>query len=124
MWTMFWDMHSGGGTKIPPYEKIYIEAPLDDALRVFQSKFNENPYEVACECCGQNYSVSEYPDLLQASGYHRNCKWSNKENGYIEGGDKRYLTIEEYEKLPYVKIIRQRDIYPHELLHELPERPW
>jgi hypothetical protein len=24
-WTLFWDMHSGGGTKVKPFDKIYIQ---------------------------------------------------------------------------------------------------
>ena len=35
VWTQFWDMHSGGTTKEPPYDKIYIEADEDEAYEMF-----------------------------------------------------------------------------------------
>lgn len=73
IWTQFWDTHSGGGCKEPPYEKIYIEAPEDEAKVIFYNRFGHNPERVTCTCCGGDYSISESVSLEQASGYHRKC---------------------------------------------------
>lgn len=75
MWTLFWDMHSGGGAKEKNYDKIYIEAPEDEAIVVFYNMFGHNPNRVSCTCCGEDYSISESETLEQASAYHRNCEW-------------------------------------------------
>lgn len=75
MWTRFMDMHSGGGCKEPPYDKILIEAPEDEARRVFYAKFGHNPERVTCTCCGEDYSITESPTLSDATAYDRGCIW-------------------------------------------------
>lgn len=42
MWTKFWDMASGGGQK-EPFKFCYIEAPEEEAERIFQARFGHNP---------------------------------------------------------------------------------
>lgn len=37
-WTRFMDLHSGGETKIPPYEYIFIEAPEEEARKIFEQQ--------------------------------------------------------------------------------------
>lgn len=70
-WTQFMDMHSGGGTKTN-YEYIYIEADSKgEAIDVFEEVFDQHPYEVACRCCGENFSVSTYATLEEATNYER-----------------------------------------------------
>ena len=72
MWTHFYDMHSGGGSK-EPYEHIYIEAPLAEAKVIFYNRFGHSPDRVSCTCCGYDYSVSEYETLDEAiKGYAKN----------------------------------------------------
>lgn len=73
VWTRFMDMHSGGGTKEPPYEYIYIEAPENEAKVIFYNRFGHNPERVSCTCCGDDYSISEEKSLEQATAYERNC---------------------------------------------------
>lgn len=123
-WTLFWDMHSGGGTKEKPYEKIYIEAPRVEAIAIFYNRFGHNPERVSCTCCGEDYSISEEDSFLQASGYHRNCKLAD--GGYIEAPDRkdsrRYLTEEEYTAQPDVLVIRASEIKPEERRGDVPER--
>ena len=77
-------MHSGGGTKIEPYEKIYIEAPRDKAIAIFQKRFERNPNNTSCKCCGGDYSINEHPTLCQASAYQRKLGWAapKKPAGY------------------------------------------
>jgi hypothetical protein len=70
-WTRFMDMHSGGGTKEPPYDKILIEAPEDEARRIFYARFGHNPDRVTCTCCGEDYSIDEHGTLDEATAYDR-----------------------------------------------------
>ena len=70
-WTHFWDMPSGGGCKEAPYGHIFIEAPLEEAVRIFYNRFGHSPYRVSCTCCGEDYSVSEYDTLEEATAYQR-----------------------------------------------------
>lgn len=72
-WTQFRDMHSGGDTKCLPYENIFIQAPEKEAVSVFYSRFKRSPKRVTCTCCGQDFSILEYPSLKQATGFERNC---------------------------------------------------
>lgn len=74
VWTQFHDMHSGGGLKEPPYGRIYIEASENEARAIFYNRFGHNPDRVSCTCCGEDYSISEYVSLAQASGFERNCR--------------------------------------------------
>jgi hypothetical protein len=69
-WTLFWDMHSGGGTKVGNYAKIYVQAPYDEAVDWFTDRYRD-PHYVTCECCGPDYSVNEYPTLEKATRFHR-----------------------------------------------------
>ncbi len=94
-WTRFMDMHSGGDNKIEDLEYIYLEMSRKDAERVFEELFGQDPYEIACSCCGQNFSVSEYSSLEEATRYERGTK-----------------TVEAYCAEDYVRVI-----YAKELLH-------
>lgn len=146
MWTQFWDMHSGGGTKEAPYDKIYIEAPEDQAKVIFYNKFGHNPERVTCTCCGEDYSISEHKTLEQATAFHRNCAYGKK--GYIEkqkedlrkyvrggkdekvwqaylekrGNGAKYQTLEKYAGRKDVLIIRKNDIKKEDLVGEVPEQ--
>ena len=39
-WTLLWDVHSGGVKKIKPYNKIYIQAPENEAIKIFKDKLS------------------------------------------------------------------------------------
>lgn len=129
MWTQFWDMHSGGGPKEKGYEKIYIEAPEEEAKIIFYNRFKHSPDRVSCTCCGRDYSAESNESLAYLSAYHRGCKWSDATNSYVEEPDqnfnflkdKKLLTLEEYEQKPDVLVIRAADIKPEERLGEVPE---
>ena len=92
MWTKFYDMFSGGSQK-EPFETIYIEAPEKEAVGIFENRFGHSPYDICCECCGENYSVSESGSLEEASLYIRR-----------EG-----QSLEDYEKKENVLIIRKSE---------------
>lgn len=149
-WTQFWDMHSGGGCKEDPYDKIYIEAPEEEAKVIFYNRFGHNPERVTCTCCGSDYSISEEESLEVATAYHRNCayayfhkktgkrfegksyydrpdNWTKWDGRYIEesrndGYSSPYMTVEEYAKLPSVLIIRKEDIAQEERVGEVPDQ--
>lgn len=83
MYTRFMDMHSGGGLKEPPYARIYIEAPENEAKIIFYNRFGHNPERVTCTCCGEDYSITEEDSLVEASAYDRNAApvWFYKDTG-------------------------------------------
>lgn len=89
--TRFMDMLSNGSKKTP-YDYIYIEADEDIAAEVFEKVFNECPYDVACECCGQNFSVYEFVNLEAATEY-----------------DRRGISLETWLNNPRAKVIYTED---------------
>lgn len=129
MWTLFWDMHSGGGCKEEPYEKIYIEADEEDAKIIFYNRFGHNPERVSCTCCGQDYSISSEDTLEQVSGYHRGCRYDDTIKGYVDEPDGRvswnkYKDIGEYKKDKNVLIISKEEILDEERVGEIPEQEY
>ena len=145
-WTTFWDMHSGGECKEEPYEKIYIEAPEEEARVIFYNRFGHNPDRVSCTCCGEDYTVNEDESLEQATGHHRGCRFAYFKNGkeipeeegwtsgkgnnkgvwsgYIEEQDEfgEYQTLDKYLKNSEVLVIYSKDIKPEERKGEIPEQ--
>lgn len=101
-WTQFWDMHSGGSTKMEPYETIYIEADETTAIRIFEEMFDRSPDNVTCQCCGEDYSVNSYPTLSEATIYHRNNRWGP--NGKLPK-----QSLQEYMNENNVLVIRTTD---------------
>ena len=67
-WAVFWDMSSGGGEKLD-WELIFIQAPEKQAVSYFEDKFDRNPYNITCSCCGEDYSVSSGP-IAEVAKYH------------------------------------------------------
>lgn len=111
MWTTFMDMHSGGGCKEDPYEYIYIEAPMKEAISIFYNRFKHNPYRVTCTCCGEDYDVDESKTLEEATKYNR--RYSYTDNRSAE-------TLEEYKKHKYALFIEAKDIKEEEKKGEAP----
>lgn len=75
------DMHSGGRAKTD-YEIVYVEGPYAD--KWFERRFNRDPENVTCDCCGEDFSISTEPTLAEASGYDRGCRWDAEKKGYAE----------------------------------------
>lgn len=150
MWTQFMDMHSGGGTKIKPYEYIYIEAPENEARVIFYNRFGRNPDQVTCTCCGSDYSLSEDEDLTQLTGYNRNCLWASfnskgeevsesrawvpgkgLQKGYtqryveeidpLRAAFAKYLTLDEYLAQKNILSIPAHEIKPEERVGTVPD---
>jgi hypothetical protein len=80
-WTLFWDMHSGGRQKLD-WDKILIQADEGTARAIFQNRFDRDPDNVTCSCCGEDYSVNEESSISQAIGYH--LGWHCEKGQYIE----------------------------------------
>jgi hypothetical protein len=72
-------MHSGGLTKIKEnghdINHIYIEADQKTAERYFEQLFDRDPHYTTCDCCGEDYSITEYSSLAEATAYERNCRY-------------------------------------------------
>lgn len=93
-WTEFHDMHSGGRQK-EGFCKLFIQAPEREAISIFYSRFGHNPNRVTCTCCGEDYSITEFGDLAQATGYERGC------DSVVERGPDGRITRDEYVERPY-----------------------
>lgn len=69
-WTTFWDMHSGGGSKLD-HDIFFIEAPEQVARAVFEDLFDRDPDHVTCDCCGPDYSVYEVKSIEEDLAHHK-----------------------------------------------------
>lgn len=128
-WTRFMDMHSGGDTKVPPYEFIYIEADEGEAMQIFEKLFHRDPYNVTCDCCGEDYSVMSHTTLEQATAYERECEYAYFDSdgrkvsqddawvrgqGLLKGYSARYIDtkdsipLDEYTKKENILIVRRK----------------
>jgi hypothetical protein len=128
MWTHFYDMHSGGGTKEPPYEHIYIEAPEDEACVVFYNRFGHSPHRITCTCCGNDYSVSEHETLEDATAYQRNCYWDEARLEWVELWEGRLnqpiIPMGMYMQKGDILIITKLAIKSHEREGGVPRSGW
>jgi hypothetical protein len=111
MWTLFWDMHSGGGSK-EDYDLIFVELPEEDAVTWFYNRFGHNPNRVSCTCCGNDYSISEEEDFEQVAGYHMG--WHYDSQAFVEEA--------EFEDRDDVLVVRRGDVKEEELRGEVPEQ--
>lgn len=68
MFTRFFDMSSGGDEKLE-WPMIVIEAGQAEAEVEFERRFNRDPHNVTCGCCGPDYSVGEHETLAEAEGW-------------------------------------------------------
>lgn len=94
VWTKFMDMHSGGSCKLDPYEYIYIEANQENAEAIFERQFHRDPNNITCDCCGEDYSISEYDSIEAATSYERRKRYGKPEislEEYIERDDILFL---------------------------------
>lgn len=93
-WTLFWDM-SSGGTQKEKWNLILIELPEASAVEYFERHFGHDPYDVACECCGQNYSVRDYETLEQAVDFHLNGRTLSE---FLASGEVLVINTDEIAK--------------------------
>ncbi len=133
-WTRFMDMHSGGGCKEEPYEYIYIEAPEQEAISIFYSRFGHSPDRVSCTCCGMDYSVMEDKTLARATAFDRGCAWvddkSEKGRGHYEEhhGESAFYDYQPLDDFlaghvgKDILLIRADDIKPEERHSGVPEQ--
>ncbi len=121
-WTLFWDMHSGGGLK-EKWPMIVIEAESEEAQSIFYSKFGHNPERVTCTCCGSDYSISSGEDLEQLLAFHMNWDHDKKTNKYVyrSKGYGTLMTLKEYLKSGQVKVIKKDEITPTERTADVPQ---
>lgn len=69
MWTNFFDMASGGQEKLR-FSQIWIEADEKEACSLFEIMFCVNPKSIECECCGEDYAITEMENVPSHSvGY-------------------------------------------------------
>ena len=67
-------MYSGGSRKTD-YDLIFIQAPMWEAIEIFEERFGQDPQHTTCSCCGENYSIDTHDSLEQATGFHRGGRY-------------------------------------------------
>lgn len=101
MWTQFFDMHSGGGRKLE-WDNIFIEASKEAAIMIFTNLFDHDPYNVTCDCCGDDYSIIEYDTLTEATSYERARKLAGQDRislpEYIKSGRAHFVFKKDLKK--------------------------
>ncbi len=110
MWTRFYDMHSGGDTKIEGKQVIFIEASEAEAIDIFENTFGHHPDDVTCPCCGENYYYRESDSLEKASRFDR-CEMTRTYETWpiYKRIDNPPASMEELEANDEVLIIRAED---------------
>ncbi len=97
-WYRYMDMSSGGSQKTE-WGHIYVEADTrGEADAVFEDRTGRSPYYTTCDCCGEDYSVSEDDTLEESSEYDRRDFRHRPE---------RIVPMDEYSDWPDVLIIRK-----------------
>lgn len=122
-YTQFYDMSSGGSQK-EDWSRIYINASEEEAKVIFYNRFGHSPDRVTCNCCGEDYSITESLSLEQSTGYHRGCA-TDDDGQYIEKQSKsawceKYKTVSEYAKEKAVLIISHEEINDSDRIGEVP----
>jgi hypothetical protein len=139
MWTRFMDMHSGGGQKLD-WAYIFIEAPEEEAKKVFYALFGRNPEKVTCTCCGEDYSITEEETLEQGTAYERNCEYDKAGERYLEEQCKSkmairkscntpdsdpwglYIPFLDFVSRPEIKVVIADEILPEHRTVEVPQQ--
>ena len=104
MFFSFHDMFSGGCRKTE-YSQVYIEADSEDqAEEIFEDRLNRNPNKVTCECCGNDFSITEYDSLEEATEFERK---------------QRSVTLDDYLKRDDILVIcKEKTMNNPETMHE------
>lgn len=66
MWVGFNDNHTGSEGRKTEWEQVFIEAlSVEGAVQIFSDRFDRHPGATSCDCCGPDYSITEYDDLKE-----------------------------------------------------------
>jgi hypothetical protein len=100
---------------------------LEQATKIFAAIFHRSPHGVGCDCCGRDFSATEYDTLRHATAHDRKCQLGPDGNYSEEGPSfsycskcpvptpcytcqwnytSRYLTLDNYTKEHNCKKIR------------------
>lgn len=66
-WFEFFDMSSGGSEKTDHSVITIKAASKGHAIEIFERTFDRDPLNVTCECCGDDFSISEVDKPAQTS---------------------------------------------------------
>lgn len=68
----FYDLSGGGYQKVDGKKYIYIQADdITSACNEFVRLFNVDPCNTTCDCCGPDYSITEFRDIAEATYFDR-----------------------------------------------------
>lgn len=62
--TVFTDMNSGGGQKLG-FAHGYVKRAETDAIAWFKERFQRDPENVTCDCCGPDYAITELDSMIE-----------------------------------------------------------
>ena len=65
-------------------------------MNIFVKKFHHHPDDIACQCCGENYTTDSDESLEKLTEFQRGKRFC---------GPKKLLTLDEFKKKPDIKII-------------------
>ena len=103
----FTDMNSGGFTK-SKYKTILIDCDNEtEAIELFEARFDRHPRNITCNCCGYDYSISDFDSLEDATALDRMCQMSQDYETFQEKPStdedaeyfskfNKYVTFDEY----------------------------
>lgn len=103
----FTDMNSGGFTK-SKYKTILIDCDNEtEAIELFEAWFDRHPRNITCNCCGYDYSISDFDSLEDATALDRMCQMSQDYETFQEKPStdedaeyfskfNKYVTFDEY----------------------------
>lgn len=105
-WTKFTDMQTGGERKTG-YQYVFVEG--EEAVARFEAEFDRDPLQASCECCEEDFAVSSYPTLEDATAYARNCRYDTERDEWleepVEGAD-AVEPLESFLARPEVAVLR------------------
>jgi hypothetical protein len=67
-WTIFLDLLTGGNKKTK-YDIIAIKGAKKEAIEFFEDKFDLDPYNQSCHCCGDDFGLEELDENKDLDDY-------------------------------------------------------
>lgn len=105
-WTKFTDMQTGGHRKTD-FQYIFIQGA--DAVSRFETEFDRDPHDASCECCDEDFAVSTYETLAQATAYARDCRYDSEREEWVDEPAADADAVEplaEFVDRPEIRVIR------------------
>lgn len=80
-WREFTDILTGGEPKTC-FRYVFVEG--DDAVARFESEFEHDPAQESCECSVEDFPVSTFATLEEATAYLLDCRYADRRETRVE----------------------------------------